>query len=272
MPDPVKSKNRSQHEREGLLAALRRIPRKVWLRMLLLVAIVITGFVLVRFTPIGDYFTREYVVATFERLENWPWAPVLLILLYAVLAPLGFPMSPMVAAGSVVFKAFWGAIYNTLGLVIGAMTAFFVAQVLGREFIVQLAGPRLRRAERIFERRGFWPLVQARFLPLPFPVVSYGAAFAGVKASRFFITSAIGLLPATIMHTYFMARLYELGFSGEEPPAFFVDGSPSVFAKTLVIYICMWGTLIVVSGWPTFRETLRRRRRYQELMEQRRSR
>ena len=272
MADSVSSEERSQHEREGVLAALRRIPRKVWLRMLLLVAILATGFVLVRFTPIGDYFTREYVVATFERLASWPWAPAVLILLYAVLAPLGFPMSPLVLAGSVVFKALWGTVYNTLGLVIGATTSFYFARALGREFIVQLAGPRLRRAERIFERRGFWTLVQTRFLPLPFPVVNFGAAFAGVKASRFLVTSAIGLLPATVMHTYFMAKIYDLTFGSEAQPALFVDGGPSPFAKTLVIYFGLWGAFILATGWPTFREALRRRRRYQELMEQRRSR
>ncbi len=152
------------------------------------------------------------------------------------------------------------------------MTAFFVARVLGREFIVQLAGKRLRRAERVFERRGFWTLVQARFVPFPFPVVSYGAAFAGVKASRFFITSAIGLLPATVMHTYFMARIYHLTFDSESPPTLFVDGGLSVFAKTLAVYFTLWGSLIVATGWPTFREALRRRQRYRELMERRRSR
>ncbi len=261
----------SADPRGGVVAALRRIPRKLWLRMMLLVAIVVTGFVLVRFTPVGDYFTREYVVGTFERLENWPWAPVLLILLYGVLAPLGFPMSPLVLAGAVVFKELWGAIYNTLGLVIGAMTAFYVARLLGRDFIVQLAGRRLRRAEKIFERRGFWTLVQARFIPVPFPVVSYSAAFAGVKASRFLITSAIGLLPATSMHTYFMARIYYLTFGSESPPTLFVDGGLSPLATTLAVYFSLWGTLILVTGWPTFREALRRRQRYRELMERRRS-
>lgn len=258
--------------RPGVGAALRRIPRKLWLRMLLLVVIMATGVIVVRFTPLGAYFTREYVVSTFERLETWPWAPVLLILLYTVLAPLGFPMSPLVLAGAVVFKELWGSIYNTLGLVIGAMTAFFVARLLGREFIVQLAGRRLRRAERIFERRGFWTLVQARFVPIPFPLVSYSAAFAGVKAARFLITSAIGLLPATLMHTYFMARLYKLGFTGEGSPAMFVDGGLSPFGEMLVLYLATWGTFIVVSGWPTFREALRRRRRYRELREHRKAR
>ena len=38
----------------GLLAALRRVPRKAWLRMAILVAILASGFVLVRFTPAGD--------------------------------------------------------------------------------------------------------------------------------------------------------------------------------------------------------------------------
>ncbi len=266
------SRMTAEPEQKGLVAALRRIPRKVWLRMLLLVAIVGAGFVLVRFTPLGAYFTREYVVATFERLESWRWAPVLLIVLYSVMAPLGFPMSPLVLAGALVFKAFWGSVYNTLGLTIGAMTAFFLARVLGRDFIVHLAGQRLRRAERIFQRRGFWTLVQARFVPVPFPVVSYGAAFAGVKAGRFLITSAIGILPATVMHTYFMARIYYFTFGSETPPAMFADGGLSPFAWTLVVYSSLWGTLIVVSGWPTFRQALRRRQRYRELMERRSSR
>ncbi len=256
----------------GIVAALRRVPRKAWLRMTLLVAILASGFIVVRFTPLGDYFTREYVVATFERLGSWPWAPALLILLYGVTAPLGIPVTPLVLSGALVFKELWGTVYNTVGLVFGAMTAFYVARLLGREFIVQLAGRRLRRVELVFQRRGFWTLVQARFIPIPFPMVSYGAAFAGVDALRFLVTSTIGLLPATAMHTYFMARIYHFTFGSESPPSIFVDGGLSSFAKTLLFYFSLWGALIVVTGWPTFREAVRRRQRYRELTERRKSR
>ncbi len=241
--------------RQNVVMALRRIPGKVWLRMLLLVAILASGFILVRFTPVGEYFTREQMIALLERLRASPWSPVVLVGFFAVLAPIGLPMSPLVAAGGVVFGPYLGSLYNTLGLMAGAMSAYYVGMALGREFIVHLAGPRLRRVERVFERRGFWPLVQARFIPFPFWLVSYGAAMAGVKAPLFLVTSTLGLIPATVMHTSFLWKL-------------FTDPSWLVGA----LYAACWGALALITGWPTFRQALRRRQRYRELMEQRKSR
>ncbi|MEM7354476.1 MAG: VTT domain-containing protein, partial [Acidobacteriota bacterium] len=180
---------------------------------------------------------------------------VALIVAYFTLAPLGAPMTPLVIGGAIVFGSILGAFYNILGLVLGAMSAFFVAKALGRELIVQLTGPRLRRAERIFERRGFWPLVHTRFLPIPFSVVSYGAALAGVTAPRFFITSTLGLIPATAMHSYFMAELYR---------------RPS--SSTFALYLAIFAVFNLLVGWPTLREGLRRRQRYRELQAKRQQR
>lgn len=237
-------------------AALQRIPRKAWLRMVLMVAILAAGFVLVRFTPLGDYTTREYMIAALDRLRSSPWSPVLLIVLYAVLAPFGVPMSPLVAGGGVVFGPFFGSLYNILGLMLGGMAAFYVGKTLGHDFVAHLAGPRrLRRAERLFERRGFWPLVQTRFLPVPFWLVSYAAALGGVKAPQFLFTSTLGLIPATVMHTYFIATLIL---------------SPA--ASTLALYLMCWGAFAAVTGWPTLRAGWRRRQRYRELTEQRQDR
>lgn len=245
----------STQPRQGLIAGLRRVSVKAWLRMAILVAVLATGFLIVRLTPLGDYLTRDNIVALQEQLRSSPWSAGGLVLGYFVLAPLGVPMSPLVLAGAVVFGSLWGSVYNILGLVLGAMSAFFVAKALGRELIVQLAGQRLRRAERVFERRGFWPLVQTRFLPIPFPLVSYGAALAGVSASRFFITSTLGLIPSTAIHSYFMAEVYRR-------PA----------PLTLALYIATFAVFNLLVGWPTLREGLRRRRRYRELVERRRTR
>ncbi len=254
----------------GFLAAFKRIPRKAWLRMALMVAILATGFALVRFTPLGELFTREQMIATLERLRAYPGFPLLLIALYGILAPMGLPMTPLVVAGAVVFGPVWGALYNTAGLVLGAMTAFYVGRALGHDFVAHFVGPgRLRRAERLFERRGFWPLVQTRFLPLPFPVVSYGAALAGVKAPQFLVTSTLGLIPATVMHSYFMSTLFLQAVGGPQAPAGPGGASPAV---TLAVYLTLWGAFAVVTGWPTWREGLRRRARYRELKERRRSR
>ncbi|MEM7584406.1 MAG: VTT domain-containing protein, partial [Acidobacteriota bacterium] len=228
------------------------MPPKAWLQVGVLVALLAFGFALIRFTPLGEYFTRDQMIALLERLRSMPYAPLVLIAAFGVLAPLGVPMSPVVVGGGVVFGPWLGSLYNTMGLVLGAMTAFVVGKVLGRDFVVALAGKRLKRVERVFERRGFWPLVQSRFLPLPFWLVSFGAAMAGVKAPRFLVTSTLGLIPSTLMHTYFSSRLIL------EPSA-----------TIGVLYILVWGAFNVVTGWPTIRQGRRRRQRYRELMAER---
>lgn len=207
---------------------------------------------LVLFTPLRSYLTEERLIGILEELRSAPSTPFLLVAAYTLSAPFGVPSSPILVAGGVVFGPVLGSVYNVVGLMCGAMGAFWVARALGRDFVVQVAGARLRRAELALQRQGFWPLVQIRFLPVPLSVVSYAAALAGVGSGRFFITSLIGLLPATLVHTYF-------------GPAALLHPSVGIFAG---YFLAMVG-LNIVFGWPTVRERLRRRQRYRELMAER---
>lgn len=239
-PDPGKSGNRS-----------------IYLKLGVLFAIAASGILAVRFTPLGEYLDKDRMVALFEHLRGEWWSPVLLVLLYCVAAPMGLPASPLLIAGGMVFGFWLGSLYNMIGLVAGAMAAFWVGKSLGREAIVQLAGNRLRKAERLFEKRGFWPLVQIRFLPIPFSVVSYAAALAGVSSWRYFITSVIGLAPATLVNTYFAPKLIYSAIDGGKP------------VELLAAFLASLLALNMIAGWPTIQAGLRRRRRYQEIREQR---
>ena len=186
------------------------------LRLLALAVLLVGGVLLLKFTPLGEYFQRDLIIATLERLRDEPWTPFALVLAFGVSTVVGLPASPLVMAGGMVFGPIYGSVYNALGLVLGAMSTFWVGKALGRDAILQLAGPKLRRAEMVFNRRGFWPLVQARFLPIPFPVVSYAAALAGISPSRFFLTTVLGVVPSTIVHTYFAPQLILAGLEGRD--------------------------------------------------------
>ncbi len=234
----------------------KTFPWGALLRFLALIALVIIGVLILTRTPLAEYLDRERLLATFERLRAVWWSPLLLISLLVCLSPLGVPASPVVLSGGVVFGALSGSIYNTLGLFLGATTTYLLGKLLGKDLIAHFAGPKLRRVERAFERRGFWPLVMVRFLPLPFALVNYGAAFAGVKPLQYLVATAIGLAPTTIMHTYFAATAIRA-------PA---ERQPFVMLQ----YLACWGLLAAISSIPTLRDRLGRKRRLQELREKRR--
>jgi uncharacterized membrane protein YdjX (TVP38/TMEM64 family) len=227
--------------------------RRLLLRLALVAVLIGTGFVLVRFTPVGEYFERDRLIALLDDLHDRPWTPFALVASYGVTTPIGLPASPLVMAGGMVFGPVLGSVYNILGLMLGAMSAFWIGRGLGRDAVVQLAGPKLRRAEAVFQKHSFWPLVQSRFLPIPFPVVSYAAALAGVSGTRFFVTTLIGMVPATVLHSYFGPKLILLTLSGGDP------------LPTLVVYSLGVAVLNGLAAWPQIRTALRRKRRYREL-------
>lgn len=227
------------------------------LRLAVLGLLLVGGVLLLKFTPLGEYFERDRIIGLLESLRNEPWTPFALVLGFGITTVIGLPASPLVLAGGMVFGPVFGAVYNILGLVLGAMLTFWVGRALGRDAILQLAGPRLRKAEMVFNRHGFWPLVQARFLPIPFPVVSYAAALAGIPTLRFFATTVLGVVPSTLVHTYFAPQLILAGIEGRDMRAL---GIGYVIALTL---------LNVFAVWPQVQEGLRRRRRYREILQRR---
>jgi uncharacterized membrane protein YdjX (TVP38/TMEM64 family) len=181
--------------------------RRAILRFALFAAVLVAGFLALRLTPLREYLTREAVAAALAALRAAWWAPLALVGLYVLLAPLGVPMTPLILAGGAVFGAVWGTLYNFLGTFLGALASFVFGRTFGRDLVVHLLGDRLERVERLIERHGFWALIRARFVPLPFAVVNYAAALAGVRLGVFAAATAIGLLPAIALYTYFAAAL-----------------------------------------------------------------
>lgn len=234
------------------------IPRHLLLRFLALVVIVVTGFAILRWTPLAQYLTVENVTAVLNRLRAAWWAPAALILSYVLLCPLGVPASPMMIAGGMVFGPVWGSIYNIVGTFSGGAATYFMGRGLGRDFVRHLLGNKLKRVERVISRRGFWSLVGIRFLPIPYPLVNYTAALAGIRPSLFLTTTAIGLIPGATVFTYF-ASLIPRAASGDRSGLF-------------VQFAVASGTLLLLTFIPQILEARKRRARYRDLRDLRQTR
>jgi uncharacterized membrane protein YdjX (TVP38/TMEM64 family) len=217
----------------------------------LFVALVATGYALFRLTPLGDGLSEERIVEMLGSIRGLWWSPLILLGLYGILAPLGLPMTPFIVGGAI-FGAVFGSLYNTAGLMLGAAASFALARSLGRDFVVRVSGRRIRRAEQLFERHGFWPLVQTRFLPIPFPLVNFGAALAGISPTYFLFATVVGVVPSTVLHTFFISRMIEN------------PGTDRLLYGAG--YAASFAVLNLLIGYRWIREQLQRRRRYRELV------
>jgi len=232
-----------------------RVPRRLLLRFIALVVIVVTGAAVLRFTPLHQYLTVEKISAFFDHLRASWWAPLALIGIYIVLCPLGVPASPMMLAGGMVFGFIPGFLYNLTGTWLGGVVTYFLGRILGRDFVQHLAGNRLKKVERAIARRGFWSLVTLRLLPIPYPLVNYCAALAGIPPVLFMVTTVLGLIPANLLFAYFASSLVNL--AGPERDKIYVQ-----FAITI-------GLLVVLTVAPQIWTARKRKERYLEIKERR---
>src|SRR6185503_12486313 len=240
------------------LRAYSRFPLGATLRFTSLLLLLAAGALALRFTPLKQFLDRSRLVAVFAHLREATWAPLLLLGLFIVLAPVGLPMTPLIIASGVVFGPWKGALYNTIGCLSGAALSYWLARLMGREFIRRLAGKRLKRIEKLMRRRGFWGLVGVRFLPVPFPVVNFGAALAGVHFPTFMLTSALGLTPSMFVYTNFASTLFEVARGGDRSGLW----KPAAALATVML----------VSVTPAVVQQVRRRQRYRQLVVERHAR
>lgn len=218
----------------------RRSIRGPLVRFGLLVLLVGAGFVALRWSPLAEYLDRERLVATFRALAATPWAPAVLLGCYLVLAPLGVPVSPFILAGGLVFGFVWGAALNVFGCWAGAAVTFYLGRGLGRDFIEHLLGGRLKVLEQMVERHGFWTLVRIRFIPIPFALVNYAAALAGVRPAVFLGATALGLAPSVAVYTYFVAALFRLAAEPEKAGVAALQLVAALAAMLLLTFLPRW--------------------------------
>ena len=175
----------------------------------LLLLLVGGGFLAARYTPLANHLTVDKIRGSLDVVRGLWWAPAALVGTIILLGSVGLPATPLIIAGAAIFGPLWGTFWNWVGIFLASISGFFLARLLGREFVERIGGNKIQRAEKLLHRRGFMPLIAIRFLPVPFTLVNAAAAVVGVKFPKFLAASAVGLLPPIAILTYFSSALLD---------------------------------------------------------------
>ncbi|MBK9388548.1 MAG: TVP38/TMEM64 family protein [Planctomycetes bacterium] len=172
----------------------------ILLRVLLLLAILAFGFLATHFPPFDRWLTKERLIEALEIYRSSPQAGALHALLFTAFACAALPVTPLMLAAGYLFGFAWGALYNWLGSVIGALAAYGFARWLGGEAIETL----LRRRIGSFRTAGFRTTLWLRSIPVfPYVIVNFGAGAAKVPFAGYTLATALGMLPSCVSFTLF---------------------------------------------------------------------
>jgi len=126
------------------------------------------------------------------------WAPVAFGALYAVVSLSPLPKTVFTLAAGALFGLAAGLAIVVAGALLGAIAAFHLGRLLGRDTVHWLTGGRLDRLDTALAGRGLRTIVLARLIPIvPFTAVNYLAGLTSVRRRDFMLGTAVGILPAT---------------------------------------------------------------------------
>jgi uncharacterized membrane protein YdjX (TVP38/TMEM64 family) len=140
----------------------RKNRRRAVVKAGLLVALIIAGIWLVRFTSLREFLTRDHLGHLLDGAGLW--APLIFVLVYAAGVCLFVPGTLLTALGAALFGAYWGFAYVWLGAMLGATASFWIGRTLGREFVVSLIGDRMKKYDEAIERNGFATVLYLRLI------------------------------------------------------------------------------------------------------------
>ena len=131
-----------------------------------------------------------------------PLALIGLMTLAILVSPI--PSAPIALAAGAAYGHSWGTAYIVLGAELGALAAFGLARLLGRDTLQRWLGSRLPKT-RLGSQNALMAIVFAsRLLPfISFDVVSYAAGFTKLSWWRFALATLAGILPASFLLAHF---------------------------------------------------------------------
>lgn len=154
----------------------------------------------------------------------------LLMVLQALAAPI--PAYLLTISNAMVYGWAAGALLSWSSAMLAAAICFWIARMLGRDFIMRfVTSGVLARIDKFFEHYGKNAVLILRLMPfMSFDYVSYAAGLTGMSFVDFLIATGVGQLPATILYSV-MADLF-VGSS-----FYLVYGLCALFAVAALIWL-----------------------------------
>lgn len=178
--------------------------RAGYLKLLALVTIIAGAFVAARSLGLPGVTEPDRLSGAVRALRDRDHVAPAFVAAYALATALGLPGSVLTIAGGAIFGFKLGALLNWMGASVGAALAYALARSLGTDAVHRLLGSRVPRLDAFTGRHGFLTVLRLRLVPVvPFNLLNFGAGLAGVRFRDYFLATLIGLIPGTLVYTYF---------------------------------------------------------------------
>ncbi|ERL50018.1 hypothetical protein BJB45_02505 [Halomonas huangheensis] len=161
-----------------------------------------------------DVLTVDALLALARGSLVWrdePWAVLVVMMVYAGLSLVMFPLSLLVAATGLIFGPWWGFGYALAGTLSASVLNWWVGRRIGRDALLRYGGKRLHGLTRYLSGRGIRTMTLVNLLPLaPFTLTNMMAGAFRLPFGDYMLGSIIGIVPGLAGVTLLGSQLGQL--------------------------------------------------------------
>jgi uncharacterized membrane protein YdjX (TVP38/TMEM64 family) len=150
-----------------------------------------------------EEFGRHRVALLWWRDRHLPLAVLMFMSLYVLVVALSVPGAIwLTIVGGFLFGVVAGTAYAVVAATLGACAVFLAARYLVGDVLRAKAGPGIRKLEAGFREHALSYLLVLRLIPIvPFWLVNLVPALVGVPLRTFFVGTALGIIPGSVVYT-----------------------------------------------------------------------
>lgn len=181
-------------------------------RLLLLLLLLVSVAIVVRWTGVFKRIDREYVRKMILEAGPWGWAAYAGI--FAVGEVLHMPGIIFVAAAVYAYGRFWGGVLAYMGSMTSVSVGFLIARMLGGGATLESIGlPACFM--KCFESLATAPIRTVALLRIAMylaPNLNMALGITRINFFQYFLGSALGLIPMTMLITSFLEQVLSTGY------------------------------------------------------------
>lgn len=168
--------------------------------------------ILVLIASVGLFFYRTEFLQFVKSLESLSaerpfFVATILVVLKTLVAPIGFPGTPLTLLSGSLFGNFLGTIIALVGNTLGAILAFLLARYLLKDYVQKnllSKHKKIQVYEKRLEEKSFPTVVVLRLIPLfPFNALNFILGVTTIPLKEYALASFVGMIPGTALFVYF---------------------------------------------------------------------
>ena len=217
----------------------RHIIGLVTVGLFLIVIVLFRAFNLARFFSLTTLQSNATLLSTFSR-DYYLLSILAFVTVFSSIIIFSIPVTgPFTLLGGFLFGMLRGALFSTVGAIVGATLSFFIFRRGLSDFVQQKYGDKLKTFKRNIKHHGGSYLLMLQFSTVvPYGVINMLAALSGVPLWTFLWTTALGFMPYALIYTFAGSRFTTITSVGD-------IFSPSVIAAFVLLMLLSIVPLIV---------------------------